>query len=109
MRQIKVPAFMNHESTIHFLCARGRPHLPGIFLAQQLRKFKSKLLNYIIWFIMGDRHIEFLCIACGGFVRVRRCMVLMGFVYNTFSSSSSSSSFWLNERLFIERVDVFLS
>ena len=46
---------MNHESTIHFLCASGRPHLPGIFLAQQLRKFKSKLLNYIIWFLMGGQ------------------------------------------------------
>ena len=103
MRQIKVPAFMNHESTIHFLCASGPPHLPGIFLAQQVRKFKSKLLNYIIWFLMGNRRIEFLCIACGGFVRVRRCMVLVGFVYDSFFF------FWLNERHFIERVDVFLS
>ena len=74
MRQIKVPAFMIHESTIHFLCASGPPHLPGIFLAQQVREFKRKLLNYIIWFLMGDRHIQFLCIACSGFVRVRRCM-----------------------------------
>ena len=36
---------------------------------------------------MGDRHIEFLCIACGGFVRLRRCMVLVGFVYDTSSNT----------------------
>ena len=36
---------------------------------------------------MGDRHIEFLCIACGGFVRLRRSMVLVGFVYDTSSNT----------------------